>query len=202
MRESYAYVILKQKTERLKEETGNAKLRSVYDVGKSSGALFQFSIVRPVKLLFLSPILLSLSLFVATVYGYIYLLFTTFPTVFEGQYGFSNSSSGLVYLGTGVGSVIGLVATGAMSDRQVMALTKRNGGDPKPEYRLPVMFLGGLVVPIGLFWYGWSAEAQVHWMVPIVGTGFVGAGLVLVFVSSPCNTKPIERKKNYHADLF
>lgn len=64
-----------------------------------------------------------------------------------------------------------------------MALAKRNGSNPKPEYRLPVMVLGGLLVPIGLFWYGWSAEAQVHWMVPIVGTGFVGAGVVLIFVS-------------------
>lgn len=87
----------------------------------------------------------------ATIYGFFYLLFTTFPTVFEGQYGFSSSSSGLVYLGTGVGSMVGLFATGVISDKLVMALAKRNEGNPKPEYRLPVMFLGGLLVPIGLF---------------------------------------------------
>lgn len=25
-------------------------------------------------------------------------------------------------------------------------------------------------------WYGWSAEAKLHWMMPIVGTGIYGFG--------------------------
>lgn len=52
----------------------------------------------------------------------------------------------------------------------------------KPEYRLPLMIPGGLCVPIGLFWYGWTAEKGVHYVVPIVGTGFVGVGMIMVFV--------------------
>jgi hypothetical protein len=46
------------------------------------------------------------------------------------------------------------------------------------------VFLGALTVPIALFLYGWTAEEQVHWIVPIVGTAILGFGLFAIFVSS------------------
>lgn len=49
----------------------------------------------------------------------------------------------------------------------------------KPEYRLPPITLPGLVVPIRFFLYAWAAEEQIFWIVPIIGTGFQGLGLVL-----------------------
>lgn len=188
MRESYATVILERKARRLRKETGNSHLRSALDTGKEPKELFQFSLVRPLKMLFMSPIVFLLSLYMATIYGYLYLLFTTFPRVFEGQYGFSNGSVGLTYLGTGIGSFFGLALCGAVSDRLVVSLTKRNGGTAKPEYRLPTMFIGAWIVPIGLFVYGWAAEKKVHWIVPIIGTGLLGAGMFAVFVSFPIIT--------------
>jgi hypothetical protein len=187
MRESYAYVILQRKANRLRKETGNLNLRSALDTGRDPKALFKLSIVRPIKMLFLSPIVFLMSLYMATIYGYLYLMFTTFPRVFEIQYGFSNRSVGLTYLGTGVGSFFGLIFYGAVSDRLVAALTKRNGGTVKPEYRLPVMFVGALIVPIGLFLYGWTADRKMHWILPITGTGFLGAGMFTIFVSRPAS---------------
>ena len=139
--------------------------------------------MRPVKLLFLSPIVFLISLYMAVVYGYVYLLFTTYPRVFEGQYGFTNGSVGLVYLGVGIGAFFGLGLCGAVSDRLVKGLTARNGGTPLPEYRLPVMFIGGFLVPAGLFLYGWTADKKVQYMAPIIGTGLLGAGMFGIFVS-------------------
>ncbi|CZR54884.1 related to multidrug resistant protein [Phialocephala subalpina] len=184
MRESYAPIILQQKTNRLRKSTSNPSLKSALDTGKDPKTLFKLSIVRPIRMLLLSPIVFLISLYMAAVYGYLYLLFTTFPRVFEDQYGISGGSLGLTYLGTGVGSFFGLVFCAALSDRLVARLTKQNGGTAKPEYRLPVMFIGALVVPIGLFLYGWAAEYKVHWIVPIIGTAFLGAGLFMIFMPS------------------
>jgi hypothetical protein len=184
MRESYAPVILQRKTKRLQKETGNPNLRSALDSGKTPRELFKVSIVRPLKMLFLSPIVFLLSLYMATVYGYLYLMFTTFPRVFQGQYGFSNGTIGLTYLGVGIGSFFGLIFCAAFSDRLVQYLTKRNGGKPKPEYRVPAMIIGAFIVPVGLFMYGWSADKKVHWIVPIIGTALLGTGMFVIFVSS------------------
>ncbi|KAH8195933.1 hypothetical protein TruAng_009912 [Truncatella angustata] len=173
--ESYAYTILERKTRHLRKETGNPDLRSVLQARGSPKELFLLSIFRPIKLMLFSPIVLLLSVYMAILYGYLYLLFTTFPTVFKGQYGFNTGTIGLTYIGLGLGSVLGLLASGAVSDKLVIVLKLRNGGESKPEYRLPPMAVGAFLVPIGLFWYGWTAEKELHWILPILGTSLLGA---------------------------
>lgn len=135
-------------------------------------------------MLFLSPIVFLLSLYTAVIYGYLYLLFTTMTDVFETQYNFSQGSVGLAYLGVGVGSFIGLFVLGAISDRLQQRLTTSNGGVPKPEYRLPPMFVGSWLIPVALFWYGWTAEKKDAWILPIIGTAFLGIGMIIAFVGS------------------
>lgn len=142
--------------------------------------MFLNSVTRPTKMLFLSPIIFGLSLLTAFAYGTLYLLFTTVTEVFHRQYGFVNNV-GLVYLGFGVGQFAGLFLFGIFSDRVLIRLTKKNGGESKPEYRLPLMLPGGAMVPVGLLIYGWSAQYRVHWFVPIIGTFLIGFGMITIF---------------------
>ncbi|KAJ4268819.1 hypothetical protein NW762_002889 [Fusarium torreyae] len=118
---------------------------------KTSQVLLR-SVSRPMRMLICSPIVTGLSLYLALIYGYLYLLFTTFSTVFPGQYGFGIDILGLAFLGLGVG------------------------------YRLLPIVLGIPLLPIGLFVYGWTAQYKVHWIVPIIFTGFTGAGLIFSFL--------------------
>jgi multidrug resistance protein len=180
MRETYEPVLLQRKVNRLRKETGNQKLRSKLDSGLPVRAYFIRALVRPTKMLFLSPIVLALSIYMAVVYGYLYLLFTTLTLVFEHDYGFSGGNVGLVFLGIGVGSLLGLFIFGMASDKIVKRMSAK--GEMKPEYRLPPLIPGSMVIPIGLFWYGWSAEAHIHWIMPIIGTMFVGLGLLATFM--------------------
>jgi hypothetical protein len=181
MRETYPPIILSRKVLRLQKETGNPHLRSKLHTGLPPPALFLQSIVRPAKLLFLSPIVFLLSLFMAIVYGYLYLLFTTIPAVFKDSYGFTSGTVGLAYLGIGLGAVSGVITFASISDRLMKKLSAEGG--MKPEYRLPVMMYGAPCIPVGLFWYGWSVEAHAHWIVPIIGSSLVGFGLICIFVS-------------------
>jgi MFS family permease len=123
---------------------------------------------------------LLLSLFCAFVFGLIFLLFTTFPMVFEEQYGFSAGVSGLSYLGLGIGMGLGLVLFGALSDKLLQK--NRQGESAKPEGRLQLMVWFCPLVPIGFFWYGWSAYEHTHWIVPILGTFFIGLGSLFVII--------------------
>jgi hypothetical protein len=116
----------------------------------------------------------------AFIYGILYLLFTTISSVFIGKYGFSQGSSGLAFLGLGVGMMLGLVAFGIASDKIIKKLSV--DGVAKPEYRFPPMIPAAFLVPAGLFIYGWTTENGVHWIVPIIGTAFVGTGLIGAFV--------------------
>ncbi|CAG8068321.1 unnamed protein product [Penicillium olsonii] len=182
IRESYAPTLLARKAKKLRQETGNANLRSALESNRTTKELFLLSIVRPAKMLFLSPIVFLLSLYVGLVYGYLYLLFTTITTVFANTYGFNQGSVGLSYLGIGIGSIIGLILLGATSDKLLTYLSAKNGGEKKPEYRLPPMIPGSLFVPISLFMYGWTAYYHTHWIVPIIGTSFLGLGMLITFM--------------------
>jgi hypothetical protein len=184
LRETYASTILQKKTKRLRKDTGNPDLRSKLDSGLTPLQKFKVSIIRPLKMLSLSPIVMILSMMMAFIYGILYLLFTTITEVFEGEYGFSGGIVGLTYLGIGIGMFSGLAFFGTMSDRSLKK-KKAAGLEMKPEHRLPLLIPGAFCVPTGLFIYGWTAQYHVFWFVPIFGTSFVGMGLIATFVSGP-----------------
>ncbi|KAH9892193.1 bicyclomycin resistance protein [Xylariomycetidae sp. FL2044] len=193
LRESYAPVILARKAAKLRKETGNDLLRSRLDVGLSPRDYFKRGIIRPMKMFIYSPIIMITSFYMAVCYGYMYLMFTTITTVFETAYGFSTATVGLAFMGIGVGSILGILIFSSTSDRYIQRkaaeadrIAEETGGTKagmKPEYRLPLLPLGAACVPVGLFMYGWTAEYEVHWIAPIIGTAITGVGNLIVFMA-------------------
>ncbi|ETS84441.1 hypothetical protein PFICI_02466 [Pestalotiopsis fici W106-1] len=181
VKETFAPVLLARKTKKLQEKTGHSNLQPRLQKNVTARHRLWLSIVRPTKMLFTSLILFLLCLYISLVYTIMFILFTTFTEVFEGQYGFSTAISGLVYLGWGVGSIIGQALYTLWTNHFVSQRLEK--GSFKPEDRLPLMVPGGLLLSLGLIWYGWSAQAQVHWIVPMIGTAFAAIGLTIVFVS-------------------
>ena len=201
MRETYAPTILERRAKRLRKETGNPNLRSKLAIDLPPRQLFMQSITRPMKLLLLSPICTLMSLYMAIVYAILYILFTTFTFVFEEHYGFSSSTVGLVYIGCGAGNLIGLAILGKVSDPIMKRLAKKhNDGKVKPEYRLPMLMYAGPFIPIGLFIYGWTAQYQVQWAVPLFGTLLVGVGLIAAFMC--INTYLVDAYARYAASAL
>jgi MFS family permease len=183
MKETYAPVILERRARALRTSTGNLELRSRLDTGRSTADLIRHSLLRPLKILFLSPIVIAFSLYLAIVYGYIYLLFTTITPMYTKVYGWNTGVTGLAYLGMGVGSLIALFVFSSFSDRLMQKrAAAENSASMKPEYRLPPLIYGALALPVGLFWYGWSADQHIHWIMPILGTVWIGAGMLLIFM--------------------
>ncbi|KAJ6486473.1 major facilitator superfamily domain-containing protein [Mycena vitilis] len=128
---------------------------------------------RPAVLLFGSIICFLLSLYMAFMYGIYYLMFTTFSTLFSETYGFNTGTGGLAYIGLGVGFMLATGFSAQSANQVYLHLAKKNGGKGEPEMRIPALIFGSLFVPIGLFWYGWSAQARIHWIMPIIGSGMM-----------------------------
>ena len=152
-KETYAPVLLERKAKRLRKETGNPNLRSKMDTGLTPGPAFKMAIIRPLRMLIFSPICLFLAIYVAVVYGYLYLLFTTLTEVFQLQYHWKTGVAGLSFLGIGIGNFVGVAAFALGSDRSLKK-RKARGEEIKPEHRLPLLIPAGLFVPIGFFIYG------------------------------------------------
>ncbi|KAI1178394.1 major facilitator superfamily domain-containing protein [Nemania sp. FL0916] len=183
MSESYHPIILRRKVAKIRAQTGNNDLRSKYDLNLTSGELFKRNIIRPLKMLAYSPIMMIMSLYIAVTYGYLYLMFTTITQVFQETYNFSTSLVGLAFLGLGIGSLLGIVVYTVISTAYAKKHHDANSKTAiKPEFRLITLPLGAILLPAGLFLYGWTAEYKVHWIVPIIGMGITGIGTIIIFM--------------------
>ncbi|KAF4548501.1 Efflux pump radE-like protein [Elsinoe fawcettii] len=189
MRETYTPVLLERKARKLRAETGNAAYKTMYDNGDTPKDVFIKALSRPTLMFIKSPTVFIFTMYLSVVYGFLYLLFVTITEVFENTYGFSTGIAGLAFLGIGIGMFLGLALFGATSDRRIRSLkakAEEKGGtvnDVPPEVRLEGMILAAIVIPVGLFWYGWSAEKKIHYIMPIIGTGFFGLGNIGVFIA-------------------
>jgi Na+/melibiose symporter-like transporter len=132
LRETYAPIILERKAARLRKETGNLALRSKLAPDKPSGEVMRENIIRPLNMLINFPIVSLMCIYIAFLYGALYILFTTFTFVFEEQYGFSASTAGLSFIGSGIGSFLGLAYAGVFSDR-IIKKRQAEGKTPQPE---------------------------------------------------------------------
>ncbi|KAI0543223.1 major facilitator superfamily domain-containing protein [Xylaria digitata] len=185
MRETHPNILLERRAARLRRETGNQEIKSKFDKGLNGRQILFTSLVRPTQLLIFSPVVLIISIYVALVFGLLYLLFAPFSTLFKDAYGFGTGVSGLYYLGIGIGELVGLIVFGALSDK---ILKQRTGADhagkPRPEYRLIMMIWFPPSLAVGLFLFGWTAQNHIHWIVPTIGTFFVGFGAFFVILPS------------------
>ncbi|CAN8096561.1 unnamed protein product [Discula destructiva] len=182
--ETYAPVLLRTRAAKLSKLTGKVYV-SKLDIGKDPVTVFErllLSLSRPWKLLFLEPIVLLVSIYMAIVYGTLYMMFAAFPIIFQIDKGWSAGLSGLAFLGILVGMVIAITFT-IFDNLRYTRIAKATKGLVPPETRLPTAILGSLLLPIGLFWFAWTDGNNVHWIVPIVGSIFFATGLVLVFLA-------------------
>jgi multidrug resistance protein len=182
LQETYAPVLLHRKKMKLIKETGNEALHTEYDdPNRTIGKTIRVALVRPFKLLGTQVIVQVLAIYMAYLYGLMYLVLSTFPGLWENTYHESVGIGGLNYISLGFGFFTGTQVCAPLQDRIYRILKKKNNGVGKPEFRVPLMIPGALLVPIGLFTYGWSAEAHTHWIVPNIGAAVFAAGVIVGF---------------------
>jgi len=183
-RETNPRVLIRRKTDRLRKELNRPDLQSCYTPQGPPPRLtiLRHGLMRPLRMLFLSPIVFILAFYMSVVYGLLYLLFTTITGVFIQSYGWSPEICGLAYMGVGLGFFIGLGTVAKISDSTVVRMTKANNDVFEPEMRLPSLVFFAMFIPITFFWYGWAADKHVHWIVPIIGLAPFGFGMIGVFM--------------------
>lgn len=99
------------------------------------------SLIRPFKLLFTQPIIIALAVYMAYLYGLVYLVISSFSELFTSPeyYGESTQIAGLNYIALAIGYFFGAQITARFNDWLYRRLKQRNGGKGKPEFRIPVM---------------------------------------------------------------
>jgi hypothetical protein len=153
--------------------------------------VFSKALIRPFKLFASEPIIQLLGVYIAFIYGVFYrkpsllafkrhplsisrtVFLTTMPSIFANVYNEGPGIQGLHYIALGIGLAICSQMNAILMDKIYIYFKRKNGNVGEPEFRLPSMVPGTIILPIGLFIAGWASQAKVHWIV----TDIVSLGL-------------------------
>ena len=180
LKETYSPTLLHRKAAKLRKESGNSSLHTEFeDPERSLANIMTRSLVRPLILLGTQPIVQILAVYGAYLYGIIYLVVSTFPALWETVYKESVGIGGLNYISPAIGLFCGAQICAPINDRIYRILKTKNHKIGRPEFRVPLMIPGSLLVPTGLFIYAWTAEKHTHWIGPNIGVALFTAGVVI-----------------------
>lgn len=183
--------VLQHKTKRACKQMKKENLRSAesttdFNASSRKGLheLFAITLTRPFRFLFSEPITLFSAIYNGFLYGLVYLFNEAIPLVFGAPKGhpFNSGQQGLAFLGMAIGPLIAFCFY-PLQERYYLRRVAENGGKGVPEARMWMARGGAMLIPISLFWFGWTSYRSVHWIVPIIASSFFGAGIYIVILS-------------------
>lgn len=206
-RETYKVAILRQRAARLRAETGNPRLRTLFDVNDRQSRLHKVweCAVRPAIVLSGSSVLQVMSLHGAVMFSYYYVFSTTLPDILQQLYGLSAAATGLAFIAfsksgfsaiylaplfhshyltriAGAGSTISVICLNVLLDKIYIKLREKHKGVGAPEFRLPMCIVGGFSLPLAITAYGWVAQMRLPLPVVMFSVGLFGTTLTLAYL--------------------
>ncbi|KAF2686452.1 major facilitator superfamily [Lentithecium fluviatile CBS 122367] len=185
LKESYPPEILVAKAAELRRRTKNWGIHAKQEeIEIDFRELMEKNFSRPIRMLINEPIVLLLSIYMAFIYGLLYLFLTAYPLVFQGVHHMNLGVGGLPFFGM----ITGQLLAGLFIFIRQPAYQKKlatNNDMPIPEWRLPEVIIGGVSFAIGIFWFGWTGyKESIHWIVPTLSGIFIGFGLLSIFLQA------------------
>lgn len=181
--ETYAPVLLQRRAARLRVETKNWAYHASLDENPPTmGDIVTRYLLRPFQMLFLEPILLLFTIYLALIYGILYLTFEAFPISFQEVRGWSHAGvAALPFLSILVGVFLGGALIIYVTKTRFAEKMKQQGR-VVPEERLLPMIIGSILLPIGLFWFGWTSNKHVSWVPQVIAGVPIGVGILVIFM--------------------
>lgn len=147
---------------------------------RSLAHLLYLSLTTPFKLLFTEPVVFFFSLWAAFAWGVLYMQLNVLPLVFSTNHGFTIEEQGAVFASLVVGVLIAVVIS---IYQEKLAKRWRPKLLDNPEGRLYFACLEAALLPIGLFWFGWTSYGSIHWIVPCFGIGCAMMGIFSIYLA-------------------
>ncbi|KAF2249790.1 MFS general substrate transporter, partial [Trematosphaeria pertusa] len=180
--ETYAPALLRAKSAKKRKETGDDRWYSRYDDKKKFFPMLKENLVRPLEMSVKEPICIFWNVYIALVYGVLYLCFVSYPIVFGELRGWSAGLTGLGYVGIGIGGMVTICSEPLL--RRLINSHKLDPetGKPPPEAMVSIVCIAAVCVPVGELIFAWTCTPNVHWIAPLIAGIPFGAGNCGVFI--------------------
>lgn len=143
------------------------------------GKMLWISVYRPFHLLFTEPVVFWFSLWISFSWSVLYMTFAALPLVFRTNHGFDLQQSGGVFAAISVAAIISTV----LSIYQEKVADRYGKLGSSPEARLLFTCVESALLPIGLFWFGWTQFPSIPWIVPTLAVGCATMGIFSIYLA-------------------
>lgn len=151
------------------------------DENRSSLArMLYLSLTLPFKLLTTEPVVFFFSLWVAFAWALLYMTFEVIPLVFITRHNFDVEQAGAVFSAIAIGSIL---ATLLSIYQEKLAKKRWPELNSTPEGRLYFSCVEGSLLPIGLFWFGWTTFSSIPWISPVLAIGCAQMGIFVIYLA-------------------
>ncbi|KDQ13833.1 hypothetical protein BOTBODRAFT_188299 [Botryobasidium botryosum FD-172 SS1] len=182
--ETYSPAILARMAAAKREQTGDIRYYAPIEQAETTWKAQINNIVgRPFKILFTEPMLIAITLYMSFIYGCMYLLFQAFPIVFTIGHHLNAGASGLMFLPLFLGGVFGALVTLFYTNPGYQRLMEEYSPNPvPPERRLAMACVGGPMIVVAFFWFGWTSFPEISFWAPMMSASFLGCAIVFIFL--------------------
>lgn len=204
LEETYTPTLLRQKRTAQASTTSSTSPRwrawqSVKDAAQQGGR-FTTWFFRPFQLYATRPIVYLITGLLALDMGVYCVMLSSLSKLWTEKYHTSEFTSSLHYIAVAIGATINGQGGSMIMDRIYAILKRRNRGVGQPEFRVPYLIPGILLMPAGLLWYGWSAERNLSWVMVDVGVAVFTLGSFTT--AQAVNSYQLEEFKEFSASAL
>lgn len=138
------------------------------------------SFTFPATLLTSEPVVFCFSLWVAFAWAILYMQFSSIGIVFRDVHGFDSTQVGAVYTVTIVAAMIGTMLAVAQDTVMRRMWPHRMA---TAEGRLVAPCIQSILLPAGLFWFGWTSRPGIPWISPTLAVGSCTLGIFSIYLA-------------------
>ena len=185
--ETYAPVLLRYKAQALRKATGDARFVAAIEIRADTfWRRLGRALYRPFLLVVREPILVLFGFYLTLTYVVFFSFLAGFGVIFGVTYGLKPGLVGLAFLGPGLGIMLAMILIPFMYRwycRALLVLQKDGVQRAPPELRLAWAMIGAPIMPISLFWMGWTARSDLSVWWPLVASIGFGFSTLCLFIS-------------------
>jgi MFS family permease len=152
--------------------------------------MISVSLTRPLHMLLTESVVFWFSLWVSFSWAILYLQFGAIPLVFRVTHNFDLQQTGAVFAAVMVGGIISTVLS--IYQEKLALRYFPDKVSATPEGRLFFACVESALMPIGLFWFGWTSYSDIHWIVPAIAVAVATMGIFSIYLAT----------FNYLADIY
>jgi len=184
MPETYLPILLDWKAEHLRRVTGDDRFISEHAQSSSFSQRLKQQLSLPAKFFFTEPVITVIGAYLILLYVLLFTFLSGFDYIFKETYGLSSGMTGSCFGAIAAGATVFTVfAPGSYSWARSKTEYVRGSSIP-PEFRLWPAIIAAPLLPISLFWLGWSDWNSVSIWSGLGACFLFGMVIIAIYVSS------------------